>query len=182
MNCQIQQTRFSTMLQNAPILKVLHLTLIDPLPNSLKLNLPNLKYLYLTLEDNKCCNKFGATKFPSLERLYIESKDISPIIWASDRFLANAPKLKSFQFSGKNDLGADRASKEQLYKIVAKNEIFVHLGESIWDYDKNQAILEKYSMAKDPKVFVKYEKMLREYYKWTKTDTNYKHFMNDYST
>ena len=154
-----------------------------PLETSKQLNFPKLKYLWISSIDTDCLEKFAQANLPSLERLRIGTRsrkgDLEYLAQNCDRFLANAPNLKSIQFGDcdvEQPISKDALST--LYDIFAEKGVLVHLG-TVFD-TSSQDQFDKFIFHghdryddRDPKVFVKYEQMLRKFISWCRKNEKY---------
>ena len=162
------------VLSKAKTLKKLKLYANYPIPNSAQLNFPKLKYLNLSLND-EYLQKFFQAQLPLLERLRIGTRNLEFLAQNCDRFLANAPKLKSIQLHDEAIVLSEEALNN-LYDIFAENGVLVYLGY-VFD-TSSQAHLDKSIFHeryedRDPKVFVKYEQELRKFISWCRKNEKY---------
>ena len=161
------------VLSKAQTLKKLKLYANYPIPNSAQLNFPKLKYLNLSLND-EYLQKFFQAQLPSLERLRIGTRNLEFLAQNCDRFLANAPKLKSIQLDDGPPLSEQALSN--LYDIFAKNNVLVYLG-TIFDTGSqdqfDRFIFHERYLDHDPRVFVKYEQELRKFISWCRKNEKY---------
>ena len=170
-----------TIFSKEQTLKKLNLTMKYPLETSKKLNFPKLKYLWISSVDTDCLEKFAQAKLPSLERLRIGTRsrkgDLEYLAQNCNQFLANAPNLKSIQLGDcdvEQPISKDALSN--LYDIFAENGVLVYLG-TVFD-TSSQDQLDKFIFHdryddRDPKVFVKYEQMLRKFISWCRKNEKY---------
>ena len=163
------------VLSKAKTLKKLIFTVHHSLPNSVKLDFPRLKYLWLNFRNSESMEKFAQAKYPCLERLRIGTRDLEFLAQNCDKFLANAPKLKSIQLHDEAIVLSEEALNN-LYDIFAENGVLVYLGY-VFD-TSSQAHLDKSIFHeryedRDPKVFVKYEQELRKFISWCRKNEKY---------
>ena len=166
------------VLSKAKTLKKSRLDVNYPIPNSAKLNFPKLKYLWLSIISDEYLEKFFQSQLPSLERLRIGTQNLEFLAQNCNRFLANAPKLKSIQLTDGERFEKPLSEEAlcEIYEIFVKNNVFIYLG-TVFDTSSqdqfDKFIFHERYRDRDPRVFVKYEQELRKFISWCRKNEKY---------